>query len=70
MKELEGTLYKVDARVIELAILVGDTLYRGRVGVDIQQEDAAKYYALIGKTIQVKIDAKNVIKEIRTISEE
>ncbi len=74
MKEIEGILIRVNAAVYSFEIetksrdleglkLMSTSLYRS--GVDIQGEDAIKYYVQTGRRLRFKIDSKNRVVEVK-----
>lgn len=65
MKIVEGLLFKVDARVV----IFMDIKAKNLVVSDIQQEDATRYYPLLGKRVQLKVDSKGKVKEIKEVNQ-
>jgi len=76
MKEIEGILTRVNAAVYSFEIevksqdlgnlkLMQTSLFR--TGVDIQGEDAIKYYVQTGRHLRFKIDSKNRVVEVKEL---
>ncbi len=71
MVTVEGILYKVEASVINFCIMdikTKNLVVSYRSGSDIQQEDATRYYPLLGKRVQLKVDSKRTVREIKEVN--